>query len=155
MMLLRLLLLFTIVPLVELALLVWIGKHIGLLPTLGIVLGTGFLGAALARHEGLRCWRAAQGRIRRGELPTDSLLDGLLILVAGALLITPGVLTDLAGFSLLTPPVRRALRRHLARRIRAKIVVMRRRNDDEGPGHDRVIDARVIDVDSRDAVDGG
>lgn len=154
-MLLRLLLLFTLVPLVELALLVWIGEHIGLLPTLGIVLGTGFLGAAMARHEGLRCWLAAQEKIRRGELPTDSLLDGLLILVAGALLIAPGVLTDLAGCCLLVPPVRRAFRRYLGRRIRAKMVVMRRQNHDDGPGHDRVIDARVIDVEARDTDDGG
>ena len=153
-MLVRLLLLFTLVPLVELGLLVWIGEHIGLLPTLVIVLGTGFLGAALARHEGLRCWLAAQEKVRRGELPTDSLLDALLILVAGALLITPGVLTDLAGLSLLVPPVRHALQRCLVRRIRAKIVVVHGHGHGDGPRHDRVIDARVIDVKSRDADDG-
>jgi len=150
-MFLRLFLLFTIVPLVELALLVWIGQHIGLLPTLGIVLGAGLLGAALARHEGLRCWRAARENVRRGQLPTDSLLDALLVLVAGVLLVTPGVLTDLAGVSLLIPPVRRAIRRYLVRRFRAGFVVMHGRDDGRTPGRDRVIDARVIDIDSRDA----
>ena len=154
-MLLRLLLLFTIVPLVELWLLVWIGGHIGLPATLAMVLGTGLLGAALARREGLRCWLAAQEKIARGELPTDSLLEGLMILVAGAILITPGVLTDLVGFSLLVPPVRHALRRYLARRIRARIVVMHRQDHDDDSARDRVIDARVIDVDSRDADDAG
>ena len=150
-MLLRLLLLFTVVPLVELWLLVRIGEVVGLGFTLALVIVTGFVGAALARREGLRCWLAAQEKINRGELPTDSLLDGLMILLAGAVLITPGVLTDLFGFALLMPPVRGTLRRWLARRIRAQIVVTHPEGGHAGASRDEVIDARVIDVESRDA----
>ena len=150
-MLLRLLLLFTVVPLVELSLLFWIAERTDWGFTLALVIVTGFVGAALARREGLRCWLTAQEKIHRGELPTDSLLDGLMILLAGAVLITPGVLTDLFGFALLVPPVRGALRRWLARRIRAQIVVTHPEGGHGGTSRDEVIDARVIDVESRDA----
>lgn len=122
-MLLRLLLLFTLLPLVELTLLLWIAEHTGWLFTLWLVILTGLLGAWLARHEGLRCWREIHRRMARGELPADSLLDGLMILVAGAVLITPGVLTDLVGFALLMAPIRRLVRRYLARRIQAHIIL--------------------------------
>ena len=152
-MLLRLLLLFTVVPLVELSLLFWIAERTDWGFTLALVIVTGFVGAALARREGLRCWLAAQEKINRGELPTDSLLDGLMILLAGAVLITPGVLTDLFGFALLVPPIRGFLRRWLARRIRARIVVAHPQGDHAGPSRDEVIDARVIDVESRDTDD--
>jgi UPF0716 protein FxsA len=149
----RLLLLFTIVPLVELWLLVGIAHRTSVWFTLALVLGTGFLGAALARHEGLRCWHAARRQIARGELPTDSLQDGLMLLVAGALLIAPGVLTDLAGLALLLPPVRRAVWRYLVRRYRAKMVVMHAEWPGNGAG-DEIIDARVIDPDPPKEIDG-
>ena len=122
-MLLRLLLLFTVVPLVELALLLWIGEHTGWEFTLALVVVTGVVGASLARREGLRCWLEVQRRMAQGELPTDSLLEGLMILVAGAVLVTPGVLTDIFGFLLLVSPVRRLMRRWLARRLKASISV--------------------------------
>ncbi|MBN2216509.1 MAG: FxsA family protein, partial [Pirellulales bacterium] len=93
-MLARLVLLFTIVPLVELALLFWIAERTSWWATIGLVVVTGVVGAALARHEGLRCLQAARRKLAQGELPTDSLLDGPMILIAGTLLITPGVLTD-------------------------------------------------------------
>lgn len=136
-MLVRLLLLFTLLPMVELALLIWIGNHTGLPAMIALVLFTGTLGAWLARHEGLRCLSEIHRRIGDGELPADALLDGLLILIAGAVLITPGVLTDLAGFAILAPPVRRVVRGYVARRIRAGIVVGPM---PEAPNRDDVID---------------
>ena len=108
-MLLRLFLLFTIVPVVELTLLIRIGGLLGLGPTLLIVIGTGAAGAWLARREGLRAWLAVRDELSGGQLPGESLVHALLILAAGVVLITPGVLTDLAGILLLVPPVRRGL----------------------------------------------
>ena len=105
-MLLRLFLLFTIVPVVELALLIRIGGLLGLGPTLLLVIGTGAAGAWLARREGLRAWLAVRDELQGGGLPGESLVHALLILAAGIVLITPGVLTDIAGILLLIPPVR-------------------------------------------------
>jgi UPF0716 protein FxsA len=107
----RLALLFVLVPLVELLLLVRLGGWIGFLPTALLVVATGILGAFLIRREGLRTLLAVQLDLARGKLPTQVLLDGILVLVAGALLLTPGVLTDLAGLLLLLPPSRAVMRR--------------------------------------------
>ncbi|MFT6395383.1 MAG: UPF0716 protein FxsA [Bradymonadia bacterium] len=102
----KLFLTFTITTTVELFLLIEIGKLMGLGPTLGMILFTGFVGAWLAKREGLKTISKLRTELGGGQMPADSLLDGLAILVAGAFLLTPGVLTDLAGFSLLFPPTR-------------------------------------------------
>lgn len=120
-MFLRLLLLFTVVPLIELAMLLAIGRQVGVLSTVLLVLGTGILGAWLARREGVRTFARVREEFAAGRLPTDALLDGLLILVAGAVLLTPGLLTDVAGFSLLVPAGRRVVRRALAARWRRSL----------------------------------
>ncbi len=152
-MLLRLLVLFTLVPLVELALLVWLAEKAGwgLGWTLCLVVLTGVVGAALARHEGLRCLRRVQEKLAAGELPGDPLLDGLMILLAGALLVTPGVLTDGLGFALLLPPFRRVVKRWLARRFRDRVHVSFPaggwpQGEDQPAQRDRIIETRVIDV---------
>lgn len=109
----RLLLLFTLVPLAELYILVKLGEVIGVAATIGIVVVTGVLGAWLTRLQGLRVLRDVRQRLAVGELPTDPLIDGLMILIAGAVLLTPGLITDACGFLLLVPPCRAALRRAL------------------------------------------
>ncbi|HSW45123.1 MAG TPA: FxsA family protein [Phycisphaerae bacterium] len=124
-MLLRLFLLFTLVPVVELALLIKIGQHIGALQTIALLLLSGAIGAGLAKHEGLRTWRMIQDDLAHGRIPTDRLIDGLLILLAGALLITPGVITDGIGFALLLPPARRLVRAYLKKRFQSRIVITR------------------------------
>lgn len=108
-MLSRLVLLFVLIPLVELVVLIQLGTRVGFWPTMALVVATGILGATLARAEGLRTWLAFQRELAGGRLPGGALLDGLAILVGGAFLLTPGLLTDLAGFSLLFPPTRRWL----------------------------------------------
>jgi UPF0716 protein FxsA len=113
----RLALLFVIVPIIELVLLIEVGKIVGLLPTLGIVLLTGMTGAWLARAEGLRVLFRFQKELASGQLPGQSILDGISVLVGGAFLITPGVLTDFVGLSLLFPPTRRWVQR----RVRARL----------------------------------
>lgn len=134
----RLILLFTAVPFLELALLVWIGGEIGFLPTVALVLLTGVAGAALARHQGLATWRRFQAALAAGRLPGRELLEGLLVLLAGALLLTPGVLTDAAGFVLLVPPARHRIVARLERRLQGHLVSARRATR---PREDGVIDA--------------
>lgn len=113
--------LFIIVPAVEIALLAEVGVRIGLLPTLGLVIATGFIGAALARSQGFAVLRRIQEATARGEVPTDALIDGAMVLVAGTLLITPGILTDAVGFALLIPPARAILKRWFSRRIERSV----------------------------------
>ena len=112
-MLLRLILLFTLLPVVELYLLIRVGSFIWAGWTILVVLGTGVLGAWLARQEGLRVVQRVQADLQAGHLPADALIDGLLILIAGVVLLTPGFLTDAAGFTLLSPPGRAVVRRAL------------------------------------------
>ena len=149
-MLLRLLLLFTLVPLVEVALLIWISQYTGLLFTIGLVILTGVVGAWLAREQGLRCWLEVQRQLSQGQLPAEPLLDGLMILVAGAVLITPGVLTDAVGFALLIPPIRAMVRRYLAERFKARITVAPM----SGFGHSPADEDDVIDVEHRPGDEG-
>lgn len=120
-MFLRLLLLFTVVPIVELGLLIQVGRVIGLAPTIAIVLATGITGAALARWQGLVTLRRVQTEMAEGRVPTGPLVDGLLILVAGGVLLTPGFLTDAVGFLLLIPPTRAAVRRALVEAFRRRM----------------------------------
>ncbi len=114
-------LLFIIIPAVELVLLIEVGKRIGTMPTLGLIVATGVIGATLARHQGLAVMSRLRGEVGAGRLPTDALIDGALILVAGALLVTPGVLTDAVGFLLLIPLTRMALKRHLRTRFQRAV----------------------------------
>ena len=113
----RLFALFLIMPVIELALLVQVDKLIGFWPTIGVIIATGLLGGYLARREGLSVWRRLNERLNTGGLPGRELLDGVIILVAGALLITPGVVTDFIGFLGLLPPSRAVIRKLVEKRI--------------------------------------
>jgi UPF0716 protein FxsA len=113
----RLILLFIIIPIAELALLIQLGRWIGLWPTLGLIVVTGTLGAALASREGLRAWHALQLDLAEGRIPGRPILDGLSIFVGGALLLTPGLMTDLLGFALLARPTRRWLQDRVVNRF--------------------------------------
>ena len=98
-----LILLFTLVPVVELALLIRVGQHIGLSNTLFIVIFTGIAGAYLAKTQGLITLVKMQQDVNKGIMPTDKIFDGVMILCGGILLLTPGLITDLIGFILLIP----------------------------------------------------
>lgn len=113
----RLLMMFVGIPLLELVLLLKVGSLIGVLPTVGLVLTTGVLGAALARSQGIKAFMAVQGELSQGKVPGQSLMDGVAVLVGGTLLLTPGILTDLVGFALLVPLTRGWIKR----RIRARM----------------------------------
>lgn len=113
----KLFLAFTIIPLIELLLLIPLGQQIGLWPTIAIVVITGMIGAYLGKRQGITAWRRIQDDLASGQIPGDSLLDGLLILIACTLLITPGVLTDVFGLGLLTPVFRQVVRKLLRKRF--------------------------------------
>ena len=116
-MLSRLLLLFIVVPAVELILLIQMGRWIGTLPTVGLIVVTGIVGAYLTRQQGVQVWRRAQQEAQNGQVPGGALLEGAMILIAGAVLMTPGVLTDAFGFLLLIPQTRKLLRGVVWRQI--------------------------------------
>jgi UPF0716 protein FxsA len=115
----RLAFLFVVVPVVELVILFRLGQAVGVLPAVGLVLTTGFAGAVLARAEGLRVFLRFQGELAAGRMPGQALLDGISVLVGGALLMTPGILTDAAGLALLFPPTRRWIQRGVRGRLEA------------------------------------
>lgn len=117
----RLLLLFILVPIAELALLIEIGKRLGLPATLALIVVTGALGATLARRQGLSVLASIRSETEAGRLPAGQLVDGAIILVAGAVLMTPGVLTDAFGFACLIPGMRNVFKRWLNRRFEGAI----------------------------------
>lgn len=134
-----LMLLFIVVPAVELGLLIEIGGALGALPTIGLIILTGVVGAALAKRQGLSTLRAIQTATSRGEMPVDQLVDGALILFAGALLVTPGVLTDAVGFLCLIPGTRVLIKRQLKAALRrfaesGQVQVVEFRRDPGSPG---------------------
>ncbi len=105
------------VPLIEIAVFIEIGGRIGLWSTLLLIVVTALVGAALLRQQGLATLSRARATLDRGELPVQELLDGVCLLVAGALLLTPGFVTDLAGTLLLVPVVRRMLQAWAVNRL--------------------------------------
>ena len=148
-----LVLLFIVVPIAELAVIIQVGQEIGVLPTVAILIADSVLGSLLVRSQGRLAWRRLNEAIRAGRPPAREVLDGALILFGGALLLTPGFITDLLGIALLLPPTRAVVRRVLARRLlrrmtasmtSARPVPPRRPGDDyEGTAVD--VDPREID----------
>lgn len=134
---------FLLVPLAEIYVLLKVGSVLGALPTVALVVLTAVVGAALMRAQGFSTVQKVQRQLAQGEIPGVALVEGAFILVAGALLLTPGFITDCIGFCCLFPPLRQALIRRTAVRIRTS-----RRSAQNNPG--RVIDADFIRHDERD-----
>lgn len=109
---------FIATPLVELFILIEVGSVIGALPAILLCVATAALGAALVRAQGLRTLREAQAAMGRGEVPAVAMLEGVVLALAGVLLLTPGLVTDAIGFAALMPPLRRGL---LLRGLRAHL----------------------------------
>ncbi len=113
---------FIIVPLLELAVIIQVGQGLGVLPTIGLLLVVSIVGAWLVKFQGLGVMNRIRRQLAAGQMPTDELVNGVLILVAGALMLTPGFITDAVGLALLFPPSRAVVRRFLAQRFRASII---------------------------------
>jgi len=117
----KLLLAFTVIPAVELYLLITIGQWIGPLATVLFIVLTGIVGAALAKREGLAVLGQVSDGLKKGLPPANSLVEGLLVIVGAALLVTPGVLTDIAGFAVILPFSRRRIAPVLKRALLKKL----------------------------------
>lgn len=113
----RLLLIFIFLPMIELYLLIMLGSRIGLMPTIGLIVLTGVLGASLARQQGLSTLAKIQNEMKQGKPPTQELVEGAMILVGGIVLLTPGILTDLFGFAMMVPGIRKPLAKQFKVRI--------------------------------------
>jgi UPF0716 protein FxsA len=147
--LLRLAALLILVPLVELWLLLVVARHTSVATTLLLVIVTGVTGTLLARAQGWRTLQTIRRELAHGHVPTASLLDAAMIFLAGALLLTPGLLTDAVGLSLLIPTCRRGYRRVAVRWIQRHFTV-----DSASPfpptNRSRVIDVQVVRRDPDD-----
>ena len=117
-----LLLLFVVVPAVELYLLIVIGARMGVLATIGLIIITGMIGWSLVKAQGVSTLRRIQAETAEGRLPAVEMVAGLCLLGAGLLLITPGFLTDTVGFLALVPPLRRAVAKRLMKRFQVKVM---------------------------------
>lgn len=129
-MLLKLFLLFTMIPVIELFLLIQLSSILGPLSAIILVIATGFAGASLARLQGMQTIIRIQENYRQGIMPGDEIIDAFLILVAGIVLITPGLLTDILGILLLIPNTRSAfklfIKREFEKRVKNGSVIINR-----------------------------
>ncbi|MCZ4309179.1 FxsA family protein [Vibrio atlanticus] len=114
-----LLLLFIFVPIIEIGLFIQVGGFLGLWPTITLVLITAFVGASLVRSQGIQTLMSVQGRLQQGEMPAQQILEGVMLAVAGVLLLTPGFMTDALGMLVLLP----APRAMIAKKMMEKMVV--------------------------------
>ncbi len=113
---------FIIMPILELAVIIQVGQGIGVLPTVALLFVVSIVGAWMVKASGLSVLNRIRRQLMMGQLPTDELVDGVIIAVAGALMLTPGFITDAVGLSLLFAPVRAVVRRSLAKRFRRTVV---------------------------------
>lgn len=153
-----LLLAFIVVPIVELAVIIQVGSYLGVVPTVVLLAVDSILGAVMLKREGRRAWDAFRRALEEPRWPADEVIQGALVLVGGALLLTPGFVTDVVGLALIVPPTRAVVSRVVRRRLtpaslRPFVRGSRRRSRDRGPEPGRggdVIDVEVVSVDRDD-----
>lgn len=152
----KLLLLFIIIPVIELYLFIKIGDAIGVLATFSIIIITAVLGASLARQQGRLALMKFQEAAAAGRMPHEEVMDGIMILIAAVVLVTPGFFTDAIGFALLIPPVRTFARKFIGGYLKNHIrVIPTGATTAESPAQEstskhigrdeKIIDAEVID----------
>jgi UPF0716 protein FxsA len=134
---------FLVVPIVELAVILQVGQLIGTLPTVALLLAVSVAGAWLVRREGAAAWRRLRTALAQARMPATEVVDGALVLLGGALLLTPGFVTDALGLLLVVPPTRAVVNRAVRGRVRgafglepprdADVEVVRVERDEEGP----------------------
>jgi UPF0716 protein FxsA len=147
-MLLPLVLLFVVVPIAELYVIIQVGEAIGVWWTIGLLIADSILGSVLMRSQGRAAWRRFNEAIRAGRVPAREVVDGTLVIFGGALLLTPGFLTDILGLVLLLPPTRAIVRAMLLRRFAHRIVVSATapRRPSSRPGD---VEGTAVDVEPR------
>ena len=150
-MILPLVLLFIVVPIVEIYVIIQVGQAIGALWTIALLVADSIAGSMLMRSQGRAAWRRFNEAIAAGRIPAREVVDGALVIFGGALLLTPGFVTDIFGAAFLLPPTRAAIRKLLVRRFAGRLIVAApgsaRRRRPPGPGAD--IDSTATEVDPR------
>ena len=144
---LLLIVLFIIVPIAELALLIQVGQAIGVWWTVLLLIADAMLGSWLLRAQGRAAWRRFNDTLAGGGLPHREVIDGVLIIFGGALLLTPGFITDIFGLLFLIPPTRAVMRRLLVRRGMLKLVTSMPGTASPPNGHPRDIEGTAVDID--------
>jgi UPF0716 protein FxsA len=109
--------LFIIIPIIEISVLMQVGELLGMWPTIGIVILSAWIGAKYVRQQGLATLQSVQAKMAQGEMPSSEIVTGLMLLVAGVLLVTPGFVTDIFGLSLLVPSVRAVIAAYAQKHI--------------------------------------
>ncbi len=143
---------FVVVPIVEIAVFLQVGSYIGVPATLGLIILTAIAGTMLVRSQGIDVIRKVQDSTNRGEMPVAALAQGLFVLIAGVLLLTPGFATDTLGFALLIPPVRELIGAKLWKLIEPNVVTSTQwssthtRGNPNRPGS-TVIDIEAVEID--------
>lgn len=122
------LLAFILVLIAEVSSIVWVAHHVGVLWTLALLMGVSVVGAALAKRVGLEVWRRFRATLAAGDVPTGEVFDGVLVLMAAALLVVPGFITDILGLALLFPPVRSLVKWLFWRRMRRRLIEVTERS---------------------------
>ena len=154
-MLLPLVILFIAVPILELYVILQVGSEIGVLPTVAILVADSVLGSVLMRSQGRAAWRRFNQALAEGRPPAREVLDGVLVIFGGALLLTPGFVTDIVGLLLLLPPSRAVIRRMLVRFFARRFVVgvaipggrYRRPGEPAGPGRGYDVEGTASELD--------
>ena len=120
-MFIKLFFLFTVIPFIEIYILIKLGSSFGFFTALSVIIGTGLLGAHFVRQQGFKVWFAIRYELENGNFPAEHLLEGLLLFIAGVILITPGLLTDIAGLLLLIPFIRKQIRLLINRKFQEMV----------------------------------
>lgn len=148
-----LILLFIVLPIAELYVIIKVGEAIGILPTLALLVLDSFLGVALVRSQGRAVWARFNRALAAGRMPAREIFDGAMVILGGALLLTPGFITDVAGFLLLLPPTRALFRAAVARMARRRVAFTFRAYATRGwgpqgggNGYSRGFDPRDFDI---------
>jgi len=144
-----LLLLFLIVPLLELYVILQVGQAIGVLPTIAMLIADSVLGSVLMRSQGRLAWRRFNAAVAEGRVPAQEAIDGVLVVFGGALLLTPGFVTDLFGALLLLPFTRPLIRRLLVRRFASRMVASATVRGRARRGQSWDVDGTATEVDPR------
>lgn len=131
---------FVVVPLVEIYVMIKVGQQIGVLYTIALLLGLSFFGAWLATRQGFAVYRRFRRTLNAGSVPTNELIDGVMIFAGGVLLLVPGFVTDAFGLLLLLPPVRLVVRKFVKRRYYLQLIDRYGTRRVERGGSDDVID---------------
>jgi UPF0716 protein FxsA len=141
----RILLLLMLLPVLEIAVLVWLADLTSWLVVLGVLVGAGVLGAFLARQQGVRSLGRLSRELGGGQLPADAMFDAVLVSFAGVLLILPGLLSDVMAILLLLPPTRRLFKSAIRRRFQGQVSASSFSTFDESRPRDQIIDVKVLD----------